>query len=446
MNAPTKSTSINVKRALNKALQNPRKTYTKDDFRNGLRQNTSYSRIEEAVNYLRDEKIFKNSTGVGAPPKKPRTRIFFQLSPTMTTLKKIVQIYWDTKEIDKLLKSEKYWDYVIGKQSFLSVHNKVINPRLENSDFRRIASYSLLDHPAVIGEYDEIAKKLNDDILRNCMDGMSRTPDCENNISLHDMLHETGNELGANHIEHIDILNNYDPLMAVRLYRKTLHKSILNAYDELATKAVISEGLRRFLVFDNYLSPLTSYPVNGTLRILFSQPFERIYEDAYLLDGERFELLSSRAATIYCDFPDIIFELFRTSKLSSEELKTFTMRMIYHWNLASTVFDLVCIQLSDLYDRKVGSGNYHLKSDGLEFNIIDIQNGEKLLESNISKSILMVGSCPSVFKHTSDGKLRMENMKNPFTCLRPCLTFSEFGWKSDYVPIEDILSQLMSRN
>ena len=50
-------------------------------------------------------------------------------------------------------------------------------------------------------------------------------------------------------------------------------ESILKAYNELAEKSIIAEGLRDFLAFDNYLSPLTAHPLNSILKILFSKPF-----------------------------------------------------------------------------------------------------------------------------------------------------------------------------
>ncbi len=117
-------------------------------------------------------------------------------------------------------------------------------------------------------------------------------------------------------------------------------------------------------------------------------------------------------------------------------------RMIYHWNVASTRFDLICINLNKICEIGAGSGNYHLKSDGLEFNIIDLESGKKLLSPEVAKSVLMIGSSPAIFEDSSNDELFMKNMKNPFTCLRPCLTFRDLGWKSDYVNIDDILSQL----
>lgn len=441
MEAKDELDSINVKRVLDKVIQEPMRTYTYDDFRD-LRQYTGWSRIVEAVKHLREKRMLEISPLVGAPPKKSKKkdrRDRFQLSGTMTTFKKIFQIYSKRNEIDPFLKS-KYVNHLIERQSFVKVHEKVMRHHLEKSDFRRIASDSLLNLPAVIDEYDEMAEQLKRNILK-----ISRQPIDTNKIYLSDILHDTGDELSSSHIKHIDILNSYEPLMAVRLYRKTLHKSILEAYDKLAAKAVITEGLHRFLAFDNYLSPLIAHPVNSTLKVLFSRPFERIYEDAYLLDGESFQLLSSRAAAIYCNFPDVLFELLKTSTMDQEELTTTTMRMIDQWNVASTRFDIVCIQLSELYKEKIGSGNYHLRSDGLVFNIVDLEDSKKLLPLNVARSILMVGSSPKIFEHSAHDEMRSEDMKNSFESLRPCLTFADMGWRSDFIPIEDILSELESK-
>jgi len=440
-----KANSINVKRVLDVVIQDRKKIYTKDDFHRELGQ-TSYPRIEEAVNYLSKEKIFIKSHGVGAPPKESnkvaKRKAFFELSSSVAAFSKIFAIYFNSKEVELLLKSE-YSTRVLQKHSFVKYHEKIITSHLNDSIFLKLASRILLNHPAVIREYEEIARQLRIEMLNAIKNKntLVQSPSVGKKYLI-DILCETADELSTNKIEYIDILRDYDSLLAVKLYRKTIHMGISNVYNELAEEGAISGALKRFLIFDNYLSPLTAYPVNGTLRVLFSRPFERIYDDAYLLDGESFELLSGRAAAIYCDFSEFIFELIKTDKVSEKDLETMTKRMIYHWNVASTRFDLICIKLNEIYGKRAVSGNYHLKTDGLEFNIIDLKIGKKLLPPEVAKSILMVGSSPAIFKESSNDDLFMKNMKNPFTCLRPCLTFGDLGWKSDCVHIEEILSQL----
>jgi len=272
--------SINVKRILDKVIQDRNKIYTKDDFHFYLRPFTSYSRIEEAVNYLRDKNILKVASKAGAPPKREdknaRPKAYFELSNTMSIFEILFQVYASSKQEKKFLNSA-YTTQILYKHSLLKVHKKIIQQHIDNSNFRQIASSILLNHPAVIREYEGVARELNIEILgvfKNKNITVSR-PTFEKQY-LVDKLFETALELLINKIEYIDILSDYDSLMAVRLYRRTIHKSILKAYIDLAEEGVITEGLKRFLIFDNYLSPLTAYPVNGTLRVLFSRPFERI--------------------------------------------------------------------------------------------------------------------------------------------------------------------------
>jgi hypothetical protein len=44
-----------------------------------------------------------------------------------------------------------------------------------------------------------------------------------------------------------------------------------------------------------------------------------------------------------------------------------------------------------------------------------------------------------------EGETEIKLMEDPFTCLRPCLTFKDMDWQSRFVPIEEILSKLESK-
>jgi len=240
------------------------------------------------------------------------------------------------------------------------------------------------------------------------------------------------------------MLSSFDPLHAVRFYRETINKPLTDAYNELAEREVVSRGLADFLVFDNYLSPLTAHPMNSVKRILFSKPFERIYENAYLLDGEAFWVLSGRAAAIYNSFSDFLYEYFKNDSYGKKDRKIITKEMIYSWNVASTRFDIVCSVLAELCENKVGSGNYHLWSDGLSYNITDLESGKSLLSPDIASSLLVFGSTPLTIKPDPQDRKRIvgEIMRKPFTVLRPCYTFKDMGWRSDNVTFDVILKEL----
>jgi hypothetical protein len=166
-----------------------------------------------------------------------------------------------------------------------------------------------------------------------------------------------------------------------------------------------------------------------------------------LLDGEKFWVLLGRAFAIYNNFSDFLFEYFRHNPLSREDREVVTKQMIYSWNVASTRFDVVCNLLAELYEKKMGSGNYHLKSNGLDFNVVDLVDKKQLLPSHISSSLLVFGSTPRVFttSELENERLYPIVMKDPFTSLRPCLTFQDMGWRFEFIPIEEILSALESK-
>lgn len=188
------------------------------------------------------------------------------------------------------------------------------------------------------------------------------------------------------------------------------------------------------------------------MKILFSNPYERIYEDAYLLDGESFWVLSGRAAAIYNTFADFLFEYLKYYYMKQENREIFIKEMIYSWNVASTRFDMVYYYLGELYKNKIGSGNYHLKSDGLTFNIVDLISGRSLLDPFISSSLLVFGSIPLTFEPDQENEERLtpEIMKDSFTTLRQCNVFEDAPWRaeiwrSEISYFDDIFSELENK-
>jgi len=87
------------------------------------------------------------------------------------------------------------------------------------------------------------------------------------------------------------MLESFTEKDAVNFYRENIHENVKEGLSKLKEQAVISKGLFKFLVCDNFLSPLTSYPGKGTLQLLFSQPFQRIYDEAYLMNTEELRKL-----------------------------------------------------------------------------------------------------------------------------------------------------------
>ena len=100
-----------------------------------------------------------------------------------------------------------------------------------------------------------------------------------------------------------------------------------SGFKKLKKKEGITEGLCLFLRSDNFLSPLTSYPVNGTLTLMFSLPFSG-YTKTLIYSRRGLKRLSYRAIAIYNNFSDILFELFRNDPPDRKDLEIITKEMI----------------------------------------------------------------------------------------------------------------------
>jgi hypothetical protein len=69
---------------------------------------------------------------------------------------------------------------------------------------------------------------------------------------------------------------------------------------------LIKKSLKEFIDYDIMLSPFTSYPVNDPAHILLRRPFERIYNDAFILNQSDFKGFIKRAYIIYSNFAELL--------------------------------------------------------------------------------------------------------------------------------------------
>ncbi|MGE4379656.1 MAG: hypothetical protein AB7E62_01770 [Methanothrix sp.] len=343
-----------------------------------------------------------------------------------------------TEELKTFL-SSKYTDNIIKEFSFLSMYNKLPKEILQ-SDFKIKASKSLLNLRATKEDYQDFAKE-----LKTAISEFGQDVDRDHafkDMQLKQELREIDRQLTPKNIDYIGILGNFELAEAIPFYRQNIHESVKEGLENLAEQSIITQGIKEFLILDNYLSPLTSYPVNGSLSLLTTQSFQRIYNEAYLLNGDGLDLLSKRAAAIYEFFPDILFELFRFDPPEKKRRESITKQMILYWNVASTRFDY-CYYFAEKCVQE--PGNYHITSDGFSYNIIDLEKKEQLLPDSVEKSILWMGSIPRDFDYLGDHMFDDKLMDDPFDSLRPCVTFSDLGIRDDSIPFEEIMAELESR-
>ena len=343
-----------------------------------------------------------------------------------------------TEELKTFL-SSKYTDNIIKEFSFLSMYNKLPKEILQ-SDFKIKASKSLLNLRATKEDYQDFAKE-----LKTAISEFGQDVDRDHafkDMQLKQELREIDRQLTPKNIDYIGILGNFELAEAIPFYRQNIHESVKEGLENLAEQSIITQGIKEFLILDNYLSPLTSYPVNGSLSLLTTQSFQRIYNEAYLIKGDGLDLLSKRAAAIYQFFPDIMLELFRFDPPEKKHIESITKQMILYWNVASTRFDY-CYYFAEKCVQEYG--NYHITSDGFSYSIIDLDKDKRLLPNDVERSILWKGSIPRIFVFVGDHKTDDELMDDPFASLRPCVTFSDLGIRNDFIPFEEIMAELESR-
>jgi hypothetical protein len=208
-----------------------------------------------------------------------------------------------------------------------------------------------------------------------------------------------------------------------RLYRKLTQRDVPITLDKFVT-----EGIRKFLELDLFLSPFTSFPINFPVDLLFGRPFERLYTDFYLCDEEDIKKLIRRAHIVYSNFIDVVSAGVVSSGIPVSDLEALLKLYIFYWNIASKRLDWLCIDLKELtFSNDRESSIYHIYSGTTGLEIMDLVDG-KLLED----CYMMVGG--------DYDYLLPSNLDDPTKEIRICNCFEEEGLKTEKMLYEDVLS------
>jgi hypothetical protein len=389
------------------------------------------------------------------------------ISMELSVFDNIFKCLVDNKQGEQLIRflNSKYTNNIIKKFGFLSVY-EIVEENLQLVEFRKLASEPLLNQPATIDEYNNISNIIQKCLLEGECDPPSfdytQRPDktvpiwnlyseyigdssiikidAQNNILYFKRLH-----IKEPLMKHIEILTKFDPIVAVNHYRDTVLEEIHFVLSELSQKAHISNLLWIFIESDVYLSPFTSYPINSPQFLLFSKPFQRIFDDVYLLDKlDRIDF-EVRASKIFNNFVDVLYEFFKFNMPSDEKmLEQQIKQFIFQWNIASSNFDFIDYYMDMIYGMEMGSGMYHLRGDGLKLQIIDLETNKppkskgRLPEPHEKYDIHCCAIPMDFDPRNNESGARY--MKNPFTELRPCGSCS-----AGNISFEQILSGLTSK-
>ena len=240
----------------------------------------------------------------------------------------------------------------------------------------------------------------------------------------------------------IGILPNFDLFTAIEFYRETIGDGYSKLYGK---NHYANVGLREFTEYDIHISPFTSYPRNNPADLLFKKPYERIYDDAYILNEADREKFINRAHVVYSNFAGMLLvgciqdkrqsqidlidyklqitEENKESKLSRKKyliniykyIETTIKLAIYYWNIASIRLDKLNERLKDHPE-----GSYYIKSDNTSIQIISLLD-MKHLELELGNFSLLPGPI------------------DPFSNLWPCKAFDEFGLSTEEIGYNDIL-------
>jgi hypothetical protein len=385
--------SINIRRILDWFLGNPDILCTYDDMKY-LRELTSESRIREALRKLVSRKILSADNPTGRPRSKKEEqerRIRYGINRDLDTFQKLFYLYFEDG-MEEFLGSN-YTNHIIEQHQFSDIY-EIIKDKLEISRFRRVASKALLNQPATIDEFKSIPKS-----TINYLDEWKDVPFYLSNLRFLD----------------IETLRYLDPIEAVSFCRNNLCEIFLDMHKKIGGRKIRSsnEVLLQFNKLDCHLSPFTSYPVYEPIELLFSRPFNRLYEDVYLLDESDFELFIERAYLVFINFVDFIY-IYLNNIHTPLDWETSVREFVFLWNITKYQIDRCEMHIKSLYSKKEDSGKYYLSSRGPLLEIMDLMDGKNLIEGHN-------------YGELSRGEGPIPHFDEPFDYLIPCFAFRELG-------------------
>ena len=452
------------RKILSTMLKEPRKFYEFKDFRGALFEGESD--IRRCLRELASIGILDVSKPRGRPPSKNLDKLkCYRISNEIRAFKELLRIYSESETDIGLFLNSEYLKLLFKNNKFIDIY-QILQGKLNDANFQKTASMALLSHPKIIKEYKETADiiynhylNLNDSVIDENSEIRlkfdKKRPIWKDVIvgGRDDLLDPLLNQdtkqsiplprfsLRPIHSKHIDILHTFCPLEAIGLYRKAILPRLLDLYDELNKKLYITNGLYYFLECDTNLSPFTSFPFNNPQSLLLNSHFQRIFDNAHLLEPKDREFFAMRAYMIYSNFKDILFELFQSNLPSSQQVLEQQIRQyVFEWNVASTNFDSLWLLMDSIYGNKGRSIKLYIKRSETSLQIIDLETNEPV--SSIEGSETELNSQPIIITDpwTSEGGAKY--MEDPFNYLRSCECFKNYGIMERTIPIDNIILDL----
>lgn len=434
--------SINLSRVLRFFIDEPTILKNYDDII-GLRAKTSESRIREALRSLEQRNILNMEYKIGRPRKpklkpklnpklKPKSKDDgsrrwryedkirsknYQMNLELDIFRKVFDIF-NERDIDLFLKSN-----YVNKMIEINTLNKIYNyleDEFKDPYFRRKASIAFLNLPAAKKEYEVYPEKIYDSLQESK----------KHIVGIEDLW-----------FDEIQILEKFDPLSSVPFIRDHLVDNLMDLYKRVGGRRIhlrSADGLRLNKI-DIHLSPFFSYPFYDPIQVIFSKPFDRLYDDIYIFNKGDLKIMAERIYIIYKNFAEILSTYLSTDWRYSIHLEDSLNEFVFLWNCQSYYF-------SEFYERYLflfsDEGNYYITSNSGFIQVIDLIKNEKLITPKDSFSIKSEISYPPLFTEGEWGGLK----SNPLKVLLPCRSlFDEFGFDTSEIPIDTILEELVKK-
>jgi hypothetical protein len=454
----------NTNKVLDVFLREPERRFTYEGLR-AILIDTSESQIRATLLGLERLSILE-AEGIRGRPKGGERIKNYHISANLDIFKKLLKNYLDNET--EIFLSSRYVNNLIKEFGFLPIYY-ILKNHLERSEFRRAASRALLGQQSLIDEF----KNYRNFIRRELESSSYQTiiPDiCEDpNVLVHPSMPR------YNLFEPLSSLNL---LNSIIFYRKEINSIYVKYYRHLTRSSCFSESMKKYVDIDIFLSPLTSYPVNDPIHLLFAKPFERLYDDIYIIDDADYYKMIKRAYIVYSRFSEILYSgifYLRSKKLDnldwklrnvygkinfgerySEEKEDLDMQIeflgsemdsllnidesldilvksaIFYWNAASRRLDTLFDELNYLRENDK-EGKYHFFSDNKGLKIVDLVTNTCIISSDAKRDLID----PYFLLDISSDK-----SNNPFINLKPCNIFYETGLKSKEQTYDEILAEL----
>lgn len=447
----------NLRRVLAPFLRDPTKSLKRKDL-SPIFEDMSWDLVQKALQNLEKDEILTIEFLRGRPKGGEKTKNY-KINGEISTFIKLFQLYFGNNIED--LFSSKYTDSIIKKFHLEAIFD-IIELKLEVNDFRKIASKTLLIQPSTLDEYNDKSKFINE-FISLYSNGVGNEDDQLGQQSIDEMelwnlfidqLAETERNINCHirpiHSKRIDMLTKFDPIEAVYLYRNTMYKDIKEIFSDLSAKSIITQGLSNFMKCDSYLSPFTSYPNNHIGPLLFGRPFQRIYDDMFLLNEGDISKALERTFVIYNNFGEILFEYFRNNLAYLDDLELYTRQFIFQWNVARTNFDYLWDYLSGIYDENIGSGKFYVYLRGAMIKVNDLKTNEflpfflerKIYDDELKEELVIDTISPPIINNMFSG-LEVD-VWNPYEYAISSFWFRDMDECPTVISFDEIISDTRS--